>query len=473
MKTFLGKSPDELLAETYDNIRYLELCGYTVITQWECLFEKPKKVTSCLGARATLPEILQKIENCEFYGYVECDVKTPEHLKEQYDEFPLIFKNAEVSIDQVGEFMKNYAEKNNLLRKPSRLLISSHHAEKILLSSDLVKYYLSMGVEINKIYTLIEFPEASAKFSECVKIAEDNRRLSDINPEFKPLAELSKLLYNSIYGKACQNNLGHTTVKYGDERTSSRLINSNKFRSCQKLGENIFEFKMAKKKIIENLPIHLAFQVYSDAKLRMLLFFYSCCKFYYQPDSYQNVFMDTDSLYIAYSHSDFEDGIKPHLRRKYFENYKKIFPRLACENHEAEFIELRTEGKKFIQKPCCLKAHLYYSREAGLFKTEFIANGEKGGCVALCSKTYHCFSEDAQKIGCKGIQKSARNKDSLTLERYLNVLDTQIKGSGVNLGFRAVKGKMMTYEQRRFGLSYLYVKRKICPDGINTKCLDV
>ena len=92
MKTFLGKSPDELLAETYDNIRYLELCGYTVITQWECLFEKRKKVTSCLGARATLPQILQKIENCEFYGYVECDVKTPEYLKEQYDEFPLIFK---------------------------------------------------------------------------------------------------------------------------------------------------------------------------------------------------------------------------------------------------------------------------------------------------------------------------------------------------------------------------------------------
>ena len=120
-----------------------------------------------------------------------------------------------------------------------------------------------------------------------------------------------------------------------------------------------------------------------------------------------------------------------------------------------------------------MKAHLYYSSEAGLFKTEFIANGEKGGCVALCSKTYHCFSEDAQKIGCKGIQKSARNKDSLTLERYLNVLDTQIKGSGVNVGFRAIKGKMMTYEQRRFGLSYLYVKRKICPDGINTTCLDV
>ena len=44
---------------------------------------------------------------------------------------------------------------------------------------------------------------------------------------------------------------------------------------------------------------------------------------------------------------------------------------------------------------------------------------------------------------------------------------------GVNKGFRAHEGRVFTYVQKRFGLSYMYCKRLVNDDGISTEPLDL
>ena len=66
-----------------------------------------------------------------------------------------------------------------------------------------------------------------------------------------------------------------------------------------------------------------------------------------------------------------------------------------------------------------------------------------------------------------------RNLENLTKMNYLKVLETQQSGSGVNKGFRAHAGRVFTYEQKRFGLSYMYCKRLVNDDGISTEPLDL
>ena len=51
------------------------------------------------------------------FGYVQCDLVVPD--------FPPIFKNNEVGRDDIGDYMKNYAIENEMLKQPQRMLISS------------------------------------------------------------------------------------------------------------------------------------------------------------------------------------------------------------------------------------------------------------------------------------------------------------------------------------------------------------
>ena len=49
----------------------------------------------------------------------------PEHLRDNFSNFPLIFKNTAVSRDDIGNMMKQYAEKENIMVQRRRMLISS------------------------------------------------------------------------------------------------------------------------------------------------------------------------------------------------------------------------------------------------------------------------------------------------------------------------------------------------------------
>ena len=55
----------------------------------------------------------------------------------------------------------------------------------------------------------------------------------------------------------------------------------------------------------------------------------------------------------------------------------------------------------------------------------------------------------------------------------MNVLKNQTAGSGVNKGFVARHGCVFSYQQTRFGLSYMYCKRWVEDDGVSTRSLEL
>ena len=52
-----------------------------------------------------------------------CDIETPEELKPKFEEICPIFKNTMVSRDDIVEHLREYAERNNVFKKPRRTLI--------------------------------------------------------------------------------------------------------------------------------------------------------------------------------------------------------------------------------------------------------------------------------------------------------------------------------------------------------------
>ena len=68
-----------------------------------------------------------------------------------------IFKNDDIYLDNVGEFMQNYAKEHSVKYVPRRLLLGSYFSKKIGLLTPLLKWYLEHGLVITCIYTVIEY----------------------------------------------------------------------------------------------------------------------------------------------------------------------------------------------------------------------------------------------------------------------------------------------------------------------------
>ena len=96
---------------------------------------------------------------------------------------PPLFCNAKVTFDLIGEHMQNFAREAGLSQKPRRLLVGGMKAEKILLASPLLKWYLDHGMEVNRVYQCIEFVPAKC-FEHFTREVTECRRLGDRNPDW-------------------------------------------------------------------------------------------------------------------------------------------------------------------------------------------------------------------------------------------------------------------------------------------------
>ena len=70
---------------------------------------------------------MQEIKGGKLFGYVQCDLKGPEHLMAYFAKVPSTFKNTIVSRNHIGDLMKEFAENAGIMSQPRRLLISSFH----------------------------------------------------------------------------------------------------------------------------------------------------------------------------------------------------------------------------------------------------------------------------------------------------------------------------------------------------------
>jgi hypothetical protein len=90
----------------------------------------------------TTQSIINAVKDETLFGCVECDIHVPEHLRDYFQQMCPIFKNVEISREDIGDYMKTYAEENDIMKQPRRSLIGSMIGEKILLATPLLRWYL-------------------------------------------------------------------------------------------------------------------------------------------------------------------------------------------------------------------------------------------------------------------------------------------------------------------------------------------
>ncbi|KAE9136525.1 hypothetical protein PF010_g1632 [Phytophthora fragariae] len=402
------------------------------------------------------PGIVEDIKNDKIFGFLECDIQTPEHLKQYFGEMTPIFKNTLINCTDesiIGKHMYDYNQIREKSRsKPARKLIGSYFGEKILIYTPLLKWYLSHGMEITQTYSFIKASshKAFAPFMEAVSSA---RREGDADKSKAMIAEMMKLVGNSAFGRSGMDMSKHKEIKYeSDKKAIASKIEHFTFHGLEELNDAC-ELTMMKRKLKKKNPIHLSIAIYQLAKLRMLQFYYDCIDFYFDRSDFQYQEMDTDSAYIAFScDNPFQDCIKPDLREHFKQHKYDWFPR-----------DYSTDVAKFDR------------RTPGLFKDEWSGDA----MVSLSSKNYICYLPDESykvKVSAKGVQQGrGRNSDVLSPNGFESVVRDRITLQGTNKGFRLSKGtkSIITYSQTKTALSYFYDKRRVLEDGITTIALDI
>ena len=194
---------------------------------WECEFNALKKSCeklqhflnnrwkTCLSAKPSEEEILEAVLNEKFSGFLCVDISVPttwnsvvknrpdfkdrfqnRNPTEYFSEMPPLFMNCEIKFEDIGQLMQRHAEMFNVPKNPRKLLVSGLSAEELLLHSELLRYYLILGLQVTKIHSVYEFDSGSVfkSFQQSVT----NDRLNGSTEAEKSTVKLIGIFYSFL-----------------------------------------------------------------------------------------------------------------------------------------------------------------------------------------------------------------------------------------------------------------------------------
>ena len=263
---------------------YIQQKGYQIVEMWECewwsLYKTDASVKSHLREnfpyRRPMSEegLLQGIIDGRLFRYVQCGIEVPEHLQSYFSNFPPVLKNTVVSREDNSPLMREYAEKENIMPQPRKMLISSFFLTNGTIITPLLLFYLQLGLVCKKIQWFVQYTTRKC-FINFVQPAVDARRQGDENPNSSVVAETMKLLANSSYGYQIMDRSQHTVTKCLNDEKTHIAINSKMFKRLNHITDQLYVVELVKTEIEHRGPIIVGFFILQYAKLRMLELYYN------------------------------------------------------------------------------------------------------------------------------------------------------------------------------------------------------
>ena len=192
-------------------------------------------------------------------------------MKPTFSNFPPIFKNNDVCRNDIGEYLKKLCrKKNDLLKNPQRMLISSFKLQNSTIITPLLNFYLSLGLQCTKFYRFVAYTLRKCCFNNFVQSVVDARQEGEKNSHSGVVAETMKLLGNSLYSFQIMDRSRHTITKSLDDEKTHKAINENYLKRFKVVKKGLCEAELLKSTIEHREPTIVGFFNLQCAKLRML-----------------------------------------------------------------------------------------------------------------------------------------------------------------------------------------------------------
>ena len=234
-------------------------------------------------------DIIQDVQSTDpgkkFYGFVCCDIYSPDHVIERFKDlgFPFIFRNIEIGEEHLSPTAEMVSRGLNS-KFPKRQLCVTYHADEILLNTDLLAYYLSIGLEVSNVHYAMEYipvPVFDNFVEKMTKMRIDatyeqrsDDPLTRLGGDTKQ--SLAKMMLNSSYGRLAMNLEKREQVIYCRQKDLPKHCNNVLFKrhTALKTEYELDLFEVVKKKRIQvdSLPVICGLTILQLAKLHMLRF---------------------------------------------------------------------------------------------------------------------------------------------------------------------------------------------------------
>ena len=210
------------------------------------------------------------------------------------------------------------------------------------------------------------------------------------------------------------------------------------FKRPNFITDQLYEVELVKSETEHREPIIVGFFILQNAKLRMLELYYNFFKKFCDTENYEELEMDTDSLYLAPSEENLKDIILPEKRN----GWEAIRSRDCTDSFTAN------ATGNFFPRTCCTAHKKHDNRESGLFKEEFRCSE----ILCLCGERYCCHDRKSNKykFSSKGLNKrTLEDCGDGPVSKYRKVLEEAVNFTSTSRGFRTMKHSVATYEQKK------------------------
>jgi hypothetical protein len=281
-------SDGDVSSNWIDKVKDIETLGYSLEVIWECQFgnllesiqdiETPL-IPDILKTNQTELDIITGIKAGRLYGYIICDVHTPDHIAETLVDFPPIIKRAVITEKHLSEYMRLRVklEKPNLKIEDFKreTLVQCFNATNHLLLTPLANYYMKKGIIISNIQTFIQYipVECLTPFVDLVT----QMRIDAENNNLPTKGNTAKIFGNSGYGKLCERVSDYSeTVLVADKKTLCKKMASPLFKHEVFLESEdqtgLYEVVMDQRIVTDNKPVHAGIAILQHSKILMLQF---------------------------------------------------------------------------------------------------------------------------------------------------------------------------------------------------------
>ena len=124
----------------------------------------------------------------------------------------------------------------------------------------------------------------------------------------------------------------HTETLYLNEERTHKAINNRLFRRLNSVLRDIYEVELVKSTIEHREPIIVGFFILQYAKLRMLELYYNFFDKFGDVKKFEELEMDTDSLYMALAQEILYECIRPEMKS----TWKELRSNDCVENFRAD-----------------------------------------------------------------------------------------------------------------------------------------
>ena len=149
-----------------------------------------------------------------------------------------------------------------------------------------------------------------------------------------------KLLANSSYGYQIMHRSRHSVTKFLNNEKTQSAISSKMLNRVYHITDQMYEVELVKPEIENREPIRAGFFILKNAKQRTLELYFNFFEKLCDADNFEELEMDTDSLYLTLWEENFEGLIlsqKPvecnafeRFHRKFhFQRNRHFFPGCA------------------------------------------------------------------------------------------------------------------------------------------------